>query len=68
MATKEQRCDYCGATMGFFEHSARLDGPLSCGSRDCDHDARDDDRARYEEARVSAEEDGYERYGGPGRW
>ncbi len=62
MTAKEQRCDYCGEPLGFFAHSRRLDGPLVCGSRECGRDAREDERAAYDERRQAAEDDGYERY------
>lgn len=66
MSAKNQYCDYCGEFIGCFAHSSRLDGPRVCGSAECNRDARDDERAQLAEARDRAEQDGYDRYRGPG--
>lgn len=55
MSTKEQTCTYCGDPMGVFEHS-RLDGPLSCGKRECERYVRDEADAEREEAHQRAED------------
>lgn len=59
---KEQYCQFCGEPMGVFKHSVRFDGPLVCGQRECNRDAREQERQREDEIRQSAEDDGYERY------
>jgi hypothetical protein len=66
--SKEQFCVYCGESCGVFAHSQRLDGPVVCGGAQCNRDARDDYRTQLDDARERAEQDGYDRYGGPGGW
>lgn len=57
-----QHCDYCGEELGVFEHHSRFDGPRSCGKRECDRSARDDERGAQESAMLDAADDGYARY------
>lgn len=64
MKEKAQFCAYCGAPQGVFAHIVSLDGPVVCESYDCNREAREDERDRYNEARMDAEEDNYSRYGG----
>ena len=66
MTAKMQHCDYCGEELGVFSHSRRLDGPRLCSSVECSRDARDDERADYQEAAERAADDGYDRYRGGG--
>lgn len=61
---REQFCFYCGEPQGVFEWSARLDGPVACGSATCQREARYGRRAQLEEAAERAREDGYSLYGG----
>lgn len=63
-APKEQFCEYCGEPVGFFKWSRSIDGPLTCGSRECSRMEREEAAAVQDEARFRAEEDGYSRYGG----
>lgn len=56
MATKEQTCAYCGDSMGVFEHSNRLDGPLSCGKRECNRYVDDEAAAEREAAHQRADD------------
>ena len=60
---KRQRyCDYCSEPLGEFNWNHRFDGPLSCGSRECNRAEREDMRAEQEELADKAAADGYERY------
>ena len=63
---REQRCEYCGEPVGFFAHSRSMDGPVLCGSADCNLEATRDARAERDEIRGRAESDDYERYRGGG--
>ncbi len=65
-AATDQHCDYCGEPMGVFTHSRRLDGPRVCGSRECQRDATNDDRAERDEAASRAADDDFNRYRGGG--
>ena len=60
---KEQACNYCGESMGVFEHRYS-DGPLSCGSKECARAEREEYLQRQDEAAEHARKDGYGRYGG----
>lgn len=64
MKEKEHFCEYCGESQGVFAHSRSIDGPVVCGSSECNRDARYDYQSRQNEARMQAEEDDYSRYGG----
>ena len=61
---KMQHCFNCGEELGVFV--AYYGDVLTCGSPECDHEAREIYRARQEEAEEQAREDGYSRYGGNG--
>lgn len=56
MTAKEQSCSYCGDPMGCFEHSNRLDGPLSCGKRECNAYVRDEAEQAREDAHERADQ------------
>ena len=59
---KNQFCDFCGELLGTFEWSHLIDGPLTCGEPDCERAAREDERARDDEARQAAQDDDYGKY------
>lgn len=61
MSVRMQHCFNCGEALGVY---ARYygDSPEVCGSAECVRAARDDERARDEEAQERAREDGYDRY------
>lgn len=59
---RPQFCDNCGEPLGEFDHNRRADGPLSCGERECNRAARDEEMAETEEAQDRAARDGWERY------
>ena len=63
---KMQHCDFCGEEMGIFKWSRRFDGPLNCGSPECERDEREQERQADEEARAAAEQDDYGAYRGRG--
>lgn len=44
-----QHCDWCGEELGVYAYSRTLDGPRSCGKRECDRYGRDEERAEAEE-------------------
>src|SRR5688500_13825898 len=60
---REQFCFYCGEPQGVFQWDSRLDGPVACGSVECQREARYEVRAQREEAMERAREDGYSLYG-----
>lgn len=61
-AARKQFCDYCGEPLGFFAHSRRLDGPLTCNSAECCREAAHDERQAELDARERAEADDYAFY------
>lgn len=67
MMSKERFCEYCGKNIGAFVWN-RADGALTCGARECERWAQDQEREQEDHARYFAEQDGYTAYGGPGRW
>lgn len=56
MAAKERFCWNCGASLGVIEdrHYDRRD---TCGSRECEREARDEERAEREDAHRQLDED-----------
>lgn len=59
---KPLACDWCGKSLGVGEHNYRLDGPLSCGARECNRAIAEGERAERDEARARAEDDDYGMY------
>lgn len=59
---RKQYCFNCGEFLGEFEHSNRLDGPLSCGKAECERAGAEEERSEREYRRQSAEEDDFNRY------
>lgn len=64
---RDQHCDWCGDFLGHYAWDQR-DGPQDCGKLECYREVVNMVRAREEEARHEAEQDGSSLYGGPGRW
>jgi hypothetical protein len=59
MKLKTVKCSYCGAE---HEQVSWASKPFSCGQAECERQMIDDERARQDEAREAAEDDGYGRY------
>ena len=60
MANKMQHCFYCGKELGVYDkHPADLD---TCGSKECEREARYQQQSERDEAAYEAEKDDYMRY------
>lgn len=57
---REQFCDWCGESIGFFTRYGRE--PQSCGQRECERECRDMERSAEADARERAAADDWERY------
>lgn len=55
-----QHCSYCGKELGVYEKPWRERD--TCGERECEREARADERAEREQAMFDAERDDYGRY------
>lgn len=64
MSIRVQHCEYCGKELGEFAWSRRLDGPLTCGGRECEREVRHEEQAERDDAAARASEDDFGRYRG----
>ena len=60
MAVRKQHCFNCGEFVGEFDNFWR--DIVSCGSPECEREARDQERYEHDRMQEDAREDGYERY------